>query len=160
MHGKGLYHFADGCTYDGGYADGRRHGVGTFAQPGGSTEVGEWSRGALVRTLTPADGGGGMDGGGTSGGGAAAHVRTQQQQGLLSDLAHGAKRAARGAKSARPLRGSARGGGGAARDGGATSAEDAPPAAAQAAPARSVRHGHGMLHNGAAASFAGAAFYA
>ena len=40
---------ADGYVYEGSFEGGKRHGMGTLTTPDGSTEVGEWSKGTMVR---------------------------------------------------------------------------------------------------------------
>ena len=38
----GTYHFADGCTYQGQYADGKRNGRGVYRYAEGDVYSGEW----------------------------------------------------------------------------------------------------------------------
>jgi hypothetical protein len=42
MHGTGTYHYQDGSTYTGDYADGKRHGIGVLQEVNGAKYKGGW----------------------------------------------------------------------------------------------------------------------
>lgn len=54
MHGFGVYHFANGHRYEGGWHEGRRQGFGMYTFRNGDTQSGHWEDG-LLSISTPQD---------------------------------------------------------------------------------------------------------
>ena len=52
MCGNGLFYFDDGDVYDGQFADGQKHGIGSLRRSGGLEFVGEWVRDKLSERAT------------------------------------------------------------------------------------------------------------
>lgn len=47
MHGHGIFHWADGRTYEGQYNNDEKHGEGKFTWPNGRVYDGSWNNGKL-----------------------------------------------------------------------------------------------------------------
>ena len=50
MHGTGCYTYADGSKYEGGYLEGKKHGIGTYWTAEGQTFVTEHYLGEVGAT--------------------------------------------------------------------------------------------------------------
>jgi len=54
-HGHGVFTWPDGRLYDGGWADGRQHGGGAYTSADGRTRQGEWVDGKRTKWLNEAN---------------------------------------------------------------------------------------------------------
>jgi hypothetical protein len=52
MHGMGRFTWPDGSVYEGAYIHNMRHGRGTLRESDGTTTLGDWVEGELVRSYS------------------------------------------------------------------------------------------------------------
>lgn len=50
--GNGIFYWPDGRKYQGGWKNGKQHGIGTYTSASGKTKQGEWSEGKRLHWLS------------------------------------------------------------------------------------------------------------
>ncbi len=51
MHGKGIFKWPDGRSYEGEYQNDKKHGRGTFISSNGRKKEGFWQNGKFIRSI-------------------------------------------------------------------------------------------------------------
>jgi len=53
--GQGRFFWPDGRKYEGGWRNGKQHGIGTYTSASGKTKQGEWQEGKRLHWLSSND---------------------------------------------------------------------------------------------------------